>query len=126
VSAESLRDAVISTFDALVAELSELLPAETAEPVAPDTGDLPPPEPDGDPAAQAEESAETAGTLEQAFADLRATFEDAVADLIASLESVSQLPEPSPPNGTGRAYEKFLAIYSGLREVPDPQIDEES
>ncbi len=125
-SADSLRDATTSIFDAFVAELSELLIADTAEPDARDTGESAPAETGDDTAAPAEEGAETAGTLEEAFADLRATFEEAVADLIASLESVSQLPEPSPPNGNGRAYERFLAIYNGLRESPDPQIDEES
>jgi hypothetical protein len=126
LSADSLREAVTPIFDAFVAELSELLTEGTAGPVAPDTGEPALPDTGEDTAADSEEGAETSRTLEQAFATLRATFEEALADLIASLESMSQLPEPSPPGGNGRAYEKFLAIYNGLRESPGPQIDEES
>ena len=121
---DSLGSAITPIFEALVANLTELLTAETEDPAPPGTGETPPPEPDGAAAPasdartplEAEESVDAVGTLDDAVADLRAVFAEAVAGLIASLESVSRLPEPSPPGGNGRAFEAAMEIYSGLRQ----------
>ena len=52
----------------------------------------------------------------QAFIDsLTQTFESAMGALENSLNSASALPELSPANGQGVAYNKFLAIYNDLQ-----------
>jgi hypothetical protein len=61
--------------------------------------------------------------LEAALASLVGAFEPLLAQLIDSVRDVLQLPDPSPPSGNGAAYDKFLAIYNGLRGVA-PEVDD--
>jgi len=62
-------------------------------------------------------------TLETALASLVGTFDALLAHLIDSVGDALQLPDPSPPPGNGVAYDKFLAIYNGLRGV-EPKVDD--
>lgn len=63
-------------------------------------------------------------TLEEALATLRETFNEALSALLHSIQSAAQLPDPSPPNGNGVAYDKFLAIYNELRGLTTGDVDE--
>ena len=54
-------------------------------------------------------------THDEAITSLTEVFQEAFAELLASIESALRLPDPSQPNGKGVAYDKFLAIYDGLR-----------
>lgn len=67
--------------------------------------------------------APTTPTLEDAIAALGNIFEEALAGLLTSVNEAAQLGEPSQPSGNGVAYERFLAIYNGLRGL-SPTIDE--
>ncbi len=87
-------------------------------PIAPGAEPLPPAEP-------APDDGSAAPTLEEAIESLTTAFQQALDEFLQSLESASALPDPSPPNGNGRAYEKFLAMYNDLRGV-SPVIDAEA
>jgi len=140
VSAEDLIGRIRSDFDAfLVAMKSTLEPA-----APPETGDSGP-----DAMAQPVEeialtlaSAEAGGEVpspsntddipatdfEDFFTSLIDAFETELQKLETSLSDVHVLPELSAPQGNGKAYEKFLAIYNDLRgqtgaEAPAPIVD---
>jgi len=63
-------------------------------------------------------------TFQDALASLTEAFDAALASLLKSIESAMQLPDPSPPNGNGVAYAKFLAIYNELRGLARDSVDE--
>jgi hypothetical protein len=56
------------------------------------------------------------------FSSLRGAFDDALTSLQSSITNAAGLPDPSPPTGHGRAYDKFLAIYNELRGS-SPSVD---
>ena len=58
---------------------------------------------------------ESSDTLDDAIALLTAAFHDAIVSLTESFESTTTLDDPAPLHGNGGAYDKFLAIYDGLR-----------
>ena len=71
-------------------------------------------------------TADPAVTLEEAITSLRAVFQEALSALIASIETATQLPDPSAPTGgQGVAYDKFLAIYNELRGL-GPSVDQQA
>jgi len=51
-----------------------------------------------------------------ALAALTDAFHEALSILLSSIDSALQLPEPTPPSGNGAAFDKFVAIYGGLRD----------
>ena len=62
---------------------------------------------------------EESGSLESSYlqsciANLEVSFAAAMDELISALEGVSVLPPLAEPNGNGRAYDKFLAVYNEL------------
>ena len=62
--------------------------------------------------------------MEDALAALQASFDEALSSLLENLQGSLHLGEPSPPNGKGVAYEKFLAIYHELLDgnaTPSPE-----
>ncbi len=63
--------------------------------------------------------------LESYIADLQAAFDAAVAGLQNNFAGVNVIPEFSPPNGNGVAYEKFLAIYNEMRGLEPPSQEPE-
>lgn len=67
--------------------------------------------------------AQPAPTLEEAIASLGNIFEEALAGLLASVSAAALPQEPAQPSGNGVAYDRFLAIYNGLRGLT-PTIDE--
>jgi len=52
--------------------------------------------------------------------ELSSAFAAAVAELERALNATSSLPELSGPTGSGKAYEKFLAIYNELWGIQPP------
>ena len=72
-----------------------------------------------------EATADPAATLEEALSSLKAVFQEALSTLIASIETATQLPDPSAPTGSGVAYDKFLAIYNELRGL-GPSVDQQA
>lgn len=52
---------------------------------------------------------------DQFLADLMETFITGLGNLESSLNEISVLPELSQPEGNGKAYDKFLAIYNEIR-----------
>ncbi len=137
---EGLISQVQTSFDEFTASLSSIL---TPEP-EPET-EIPPEQPiePVDENANSEISIMTAkvnDTLfeevpefdpEQFIASLIESFAIKVQELETALSSISVLPELSQPEGNGKAYEKFLAIYNDLNgnghgETLSPEIDTES
>lgn len=59
-------------------------------------------------------------SIESFLADLIDSFESAMQQLVDELESSSVLPEISEPNGKGKAYDKFMAIYN---EINQPTLE---
>ncbi len=53
--------------------------------------------------------------VEQFITGLTLSFETALNELNTELENLTVLPELSAPNGNGRAYNKFLAIYEEMQ-----------
>ena len=47
-------------------------------------------------------------------------FDAALAELVEGMRTTQVLPELSPPNGNGKAYAKFLAIYQELWGLDQP------
>ena len=149
IDTEALTGAIEGAFNTLVEQLQELLTAPVPEP-EPQT-DPNPPEPTGGKNGEtpqtdtgAEEGAPTAdgtpavvaavpttedpvdepaSSLDDALAALRETFTDALSVLTTSIQSATQLADPSPPHGNGVAYNKFLAIYDGLRGLTAGDVD---
>jgi hypothetical protein len=62
--------------------------------------------------------------IEGALASLTEVFNAALANLLESIQSATQLPDPSPPSGNGVAYAKFLAIYNQLRGLTPGDVDQ--
>ena len=140
VSAEDLIGRIRSDFDAFLAAMKSAL-----EPAAePETGDS---EPDAvaqpvEEVAMTLASAEAGGEVpspsitddipatdfEDFFTSLIDAFEAELQKLETALSDVHVLPDLSAPQGNGKAYEKFLAIYNDLRgqasaETPEPIVD---
>lgn len=66
-----------------------------------------------------EEDEEESGSPESSYlqsciANLEVSFAAAMEELVSALEGVSVLPPLAEPNGNGRAYDKFLAVYNEL------------
>ena len=148
---QTLAGTISSAFDSLVEALRGLL---TSPVPAPPPEPTPSPEPDptkvpgtGDLAADmaaigqtAEEQAAPAAApvdrsadtpaeeptegMEQAWTTLTKAFNEALSGFLASITTATQLPEPSPPNGNGVAYDKFMAIYNTLRGQTPPDVDD--
>ncbi len=146
---DALAAAFRSVFDAFVEQMGSLLapppvnPEPDEEPIP--NGELVPdgaaplvealsvdggPAPDGVAPLDVAPPADVAPTpgaepvpFEQALAALRAQFDEALSLLLTSINSVTQLPDPSPPHGNGAAYDKFLAMYNELRGLT-PEVDE--
>jgi hypothetical protein len=60
-------------------------------------------------------STDDALQLDDLFASFRTAFDEALASLSEFITTATRLPDPAPPTGHGRAYDKFLAIYNDLR-----------
>ena len=94
---ESTGDSVPEP-DAVVEESTE----STAETVPVSTAEVDgSPEPTVDPA-------------EAFLAELTESFQSALSQLQKDIDEFSILPEPSPSQGNGRAYDKFMAIYQNM------------
>lgn len=61
--------------------------------------------------------------IDDAVAEVIAVFNEALDQLASSIESATQLPDPSPPSGKGGAYQKFLDIYNQMRGLVTPLED---
>jgi len=58
--------------------------------------------------------------VEAFLGGLIASFDAALAELVEGMRTTQVLPELSPPNGNGKAYAKFLAIYNELWDLDQP------
>ncbi len=67
-------------------------------------------------------STDDALQLDDLLASFRIAFDEALAGLSEFIATATRLPDPAPPTGHGRAYDKFLAIYNDLRG-PAPAAD---
>ncbi len=63
----------------------------------------------------ADTTTDDAPQLDDLLASFRTAFDDALAGLSDFIATATRLPDPAPPTGHGRAYDKFLAIYNDLR-----------
>jgi hypothetical protein len=124
---------LVEAVDGIVATVSQMLPDLVAAAVAGDAtaeqeavptdavgqpGDVPADVPNDTPTEYP-----TAG-VEGALAALIEAFEEALAGLLGSISSATQLPELSPPNGNGVAYDKFLAIYNNMLGGSSGDVDD--
>lgn len=91
--------------DAPVGESPGVPPDNTSEPA--------PPEDPQEPAAGVFDA-------EAFLGGLIASFDAALAELVEGMRTTQVLPELSPPNGNGKAYAKFLAIYNELWGLDQP------
>lgn len=115
-------------FDALATGVESLLAPPAAEPdplvevQGVGEGDAPTDDGETEPAALGEEPVPAAPP--SPLDGLREVFEAALQQLTDAMAPGSFLPELSPPNGNGAAYEKFLAIYRDLWAAPasDPAV----
>ena len=48
---------------------------------------------------------------------MKTTFAESLDELANALNDIKSLPDLSEPNGNGKAYNKFLAIYNNLQGV---------
>jgi hypothetical protein len=88
-------------------------PATTATSTT--SGTAPTPEETEAAAASAPES-----TTEAFLGDLRSVYETALASLQKGMDQADALPPLSEPEGQGKAYAKFVAIYQNLAGGADP------
>jgi hypothetical protein len=80
-------------------------PESTPEPTAPQDPQEPPANP---------------FDVEAFLGELTAAFDAALAELVETMGTTQVLPELSPPNGNGKAYDKFLAMYNELWGLDQP------
>lgn len=73
--------------------------------------------------APAETGDSVSALFDAALETFVSTFNTALADFMGAIQTVSQLADPSPPSGNGRAYNKFLAIYDQLRGIESSDVD---
>lgn len=59
--------------------------------------------------------------FQAALTDLVASFTAKLQELETALDSIQVLPLLSEPTGNGKAYDKFLAIHSGMQTTPAPE-----
>ncbi|UCD31453.1 MAG: hypothetical protein JSV38_11735 [Desulfobacterales bacterium] len=57
--------------------------------------------------------------FQDVIANLRAAFAESINDLTNALNDSKILPDLSEPNGNGKAFDKFLAIYNSLHGVDE-------
>lgn len=74
--------------------------------------------------ANTEPPAPETPAYQQLIDDLTAVFTTAFEQLTEQLVSVQTLPPLSPPNGKGKAYEKFLNILQPPQTTPEPTTPE--
>jgi hypothetical protein len=117
VSAATARTAVD-------AEATTDLSPQAVEPVAPDGPQAPADEPAPTVVSPLEpQVTQPESAFDDALAILTAAFDEALASLLGSLEQSVQLPDPSPPHGSGSAYDRFLAEYDRLRATGSLIVD---
>lgn len=85
-------------------------PGTADGPVAPAPVETKPPTEPG-----ATKSGTTLPSSTDALASVTDAFHEALSILLSSIDSTLQPPEPASPSGNGAAFDKFLAIYRGLR-----------
>ncbi|MCK4829571.1 hypothetical protein KA005_78325 [bacterium] len=56
----------------------------------------------------------TGSTYQDLIDEMGSAFTGAIAELTVALNTAQVIPEVSGPNGNGKAYDKFLAIYHNL------------
>ncbi|MHC4911942.1 MAG: hypothetical protein ACYTE5_02940 [Planctomycetota bacterium] len=112
-STDGLIGSLNNAFDAFVEGLWNLFEPE------PEPADPPPPAGGGEPPEPPTTTA-SHETLQTYIDDLQTAFDAAVAQFQDAFAGVQVIPEFSPPNGNGVAYEKFLAIYNEMRGLEPP------
>jgi hypothetical protein len=113
-STDGLIDSLNNAFTAFVEGIWNLFEPE------PEPADPPPPASEGEPPEPPTTTA-SHDAIQTYIDDLQAAFDAAVAQFQDAFAGVQVIPEFSPPNGNGVAYEKFLAIYNEMRGLdPDP------
>ncbi|MHC5083111.1 MAG: hypothetical protein ACYTET_04135 [Planctomycetota bacterium] len=75
------------------------------------------------PEVQSQEASEETSVLDM-FNALRDSFNTAKDMLASDLNNTSALPEISEPSGSGKAFEKFLAIYEQMQNGADIDLEE--
>jgi hypothetical protein len=119
--ATGLHAAYAGAFDAFIQDLQATLqPAPT--PAQTETGETGASSPESSESAASEEPGATPVPAElpdltAAFADLVSAFTASLDTLMASVNASSKLSDPAPYSGSGKAYDKFAAIYNQMRGV---------
>jgi len=62
-------------------------------------------------------------SLEDALTTLHEIFHQALDEMLDSVQTAIQVPELSPWNSGGVAYNKFLAIYNGMLDGASGDLD---
>jgi hypothetical protein len=126
---EGLISGLNAAFADLDAAVASLFPADTpVTPAAdePPTASLPTPSL-ADPTAEAavDDASPSAFNASTFLEDLRSVYQTALASLQEGLDQSDILPPLSEPEGQGRAYAKFLAIYQQLGGGDNPADNQE-
>ena len=99
-------------------------PADVEAPTEDSTGETPevPPEstPEPTPPQGPQEPPANPFDVEAFLGELTTAFDAALAELVETMGTTQVLPELSPPNGNGKAYAKFLAMYNELWGLDQP------
>jgi len=134
-SKDGLSSELKTCFDAFVAFLSGAANAPAPADTEPETleGDIEPPATEPpvteplatEPPATEPQQQDTQSELNGFVEEMTAAFDTVLTNFINALGEVKVLPELSPPNGNGVAYQKFLEIYNQLYGLtPEPVPDQ--
>ncbi len=94
--------------------------APTEDPIGENPGVPPESTPEPTPPQDPQEPPASPFDAEAFLGELTASFDAALAELVETMRTTQVLPELSPPNGNGKAYAKFLAMYNELWGLDQP------
>lgn len=66
---------------------------------------------------ESDQAVESETNFQDFISNLRTTFAESLNEMTNALNNSKTLPDPSEPNGNGKAFDKFLAIYNKLQGV---------
>jgi len=92
----------------------------TEDPIGENPGVPPESTPEPTPPQDPQEPPASPFDVEAFLGELTNVFDAALAELVETMGTTQVLPELSPPNGNGKAYAKFLAMYNELWGLDQP------
>ena len=66
---------------------------------------------------ESDQAVESETNFQDFISNLRTTFAESLNEMTNALNNSKTLPDPSEPNGNGKAFDKFLAIYNKLQGI---------